>query len=199
MHKSCTTCDSTKPLSEFPKNAASPDGHYSKCKVCRKAVAAAYRKRPDVKARETERLKAEYVNNRESKLASRKVRYTNNREATLAQNRQWRDAHLEQHRAQCRQWAKDNPAAMRAIVARRRALVLGAEGSHTAADVRALFEAQDGFCAACRVDLSIAGYHVDHVHPLSKGGSNGPENLQLLCPTCNKKKSAKLNWVLDGP
>jgi len=27
--------------------------------------------------------------------------------------------------------------------------------------------------------------------PLSRGGSNDKYNLQLLCPTCNLKKSAK--------
>ena len=33
-------------------------------------------------------------------------------------------------------------------------------------------------------------YHVDHRMPLSLGGSNYPDNLQLLCPTCNLSKSA---------
>jgi 5-methylcytosine-specific restriction endonuclease McrA len=35
------------------------------------------------------------------------------------------------------------------------------------------------------------GYHVDHMTPLSRGGSNGPENLVCACRRCNLSKHNK--------
>lgn len=34
-------------------------------------------------------------------------------------------------------------------------------------------------------------FHVDHYHPLSKGGKHEADNLVISCPTCNLTKSAK--------
>jgi hypothetical protein len=34
-------------------------------------------------------------------------------------------------------------------------------------------------------------YHVDHARPLSRGGTNDPTNLQLLCGECNLRKGAR--------
>lgn len=192
MSRVCTACGVEKDASCFPKNSASPDGLYSRCRDCTRVAKAAYRARPDVVAREAERLRLDYLNNKEARLAKRKARYQAKREETLAQNRSWREANLEKHRALCRKWAKEHPVEMRAIVARRRARLAAAEGSYSAEDVRYLWDEQDGFCMGCRGDLSVLGYHVDHVHPISKGGANSPDNLQLLCPRCNKQKGDKM-------
>ena len=34
--------------------------------------------------------------------------------------------------------------------------------------------------------------HIDHIIPISKGGNSKPTNLQVLCRTCNLKKSNKI-------
>lgn len=50
--------------------------------------------------------------------------------------------------------------------------------------------AQRWKCAICRVGVRRS-YHVDHIMPIAKGGAHEPRNLQLLCKTCNLRKSAK--------
>lgn len=77
---------------------------------------------------------------------------------------------------------------------KRRALMAQAEGNFTASDIRNLYEDQDGLCGYCGVRsfFEVKGdVHVDHVHPLSRGGSNWPDNLCLTCESCNLSKRDK--------
>lgn len=73
----------------------------------------------------------------------------------------------------------------------RRARFRDAEGFFNKSDIDILYQTQDGLCKYCHVSLD-SGYHIDHRIPLAKGGSNWPENLQLLCPPCNLKKKDKM-------
>lgn len=63
-----------------------------------------------------------------------------------------------------------------------------AEGSHTKGEKGAMLVEQDNKCACCGYDLSL-GKHIDHIMPISLGGSNYIENLQWLCQACNSIKS----------
>ena len=46
-------------------------------------------------------------------------------------------------------------------------------------------------CQACGITAADgAQLHVDHIHPVSKGGTNDPSNLQALCQACNSGKGA---------
>lgn len=56
------------------------------------------------------------------------------------------------------------------------------------ARVRRWVMVRDGFqCCHCGIELWEGG-HIDHIWPLSQGGSNLAHNLQLLCPRCNLSK-----------
>lgn len=58
--------------------------------------------------------------------------------------------------------------------------------------VQKLFVMQEGYCAYCSADLRNIEYHVEHILPLSYGGSNKLHNLALSCPPCNLTASAKV-------
>ena len=47
---------------------------------------------------------------------------------------------------------------------------------------------QGRLCVYCRGRLPNAS-HIDHILPVNQGGTNERENLQLLCPGCNLRKS----------
>jgi len=72
----------------------------------------------------------------------------------------------------------------------RKAALKGAVGKFTINDVRHIFDFQNGRCLSCDANLGVE-FHVDHVMPIKLGGSNYPENLQLLCAPCNLSKAAK--------
>ncbi len=74
----------------------------------------------------------------------------------------------------------------------RRAIALGYQGEHfTEEDWLALLERCGHRCLACGATEDLS---VDHVVPLSLGGSNAASNLQILCSRCNSQKG---DVVLD--
>ena len=79
---------------------------------------------------------------------------------------------------------------LRVKVRKRRARVKGAPGYHTADDIQIAMEVQQGCCFYCQTDVSIK-YTVDHLIPLVRGGSDGPENIVIACPNCNFRKADK--------
>ena len=56
--------------------------------------------------------------------------------------------------------------------------------------LRGLIYARDGY--ACQVCGAARELAIDHIFPVSKGGSNDNANLRTLCRTCNSRKGAKL-------
>lgn len=112
----------------------------------------------------------------------------------------WREKNRDRQLAYAKQYREENKEKENARKRNRRRAQEAAEGFHTAEDIGNLFAAQKGKCAYCKEKLSTVlhnKYHVDHIMPISLGGSHWPSNLQLLCKTCNLKKHAKhtIEWA----
>ena len=54
-----------------------------------------------------------------------------------------------------------------------------------------LYGEQEGVCAGCETHFPFRVMDVDHMLPRVKGGTDHPDNLQLLCSGCNRSKGGK--------
>lgn len=184
--KRCKVCEIDKDSSEFRKLSASKDGLGRECRSCANARDSQYR-----------------ISNPE-KLKESRARYrAANVDALKRRKQKYHMENAENIKASVMIWRSENPEAHRANTQNRRARELKADGSHSKRDVQKLFVLQRNKCASCNSSLKKGSekiYHVDHIVALSKGGSNWPSNLQLLCPTCNLRKSAKdpLDWANEN-
>lgn len=103
----------------------------------------------------------------------------------------------EENRARVKAWRIANPDAYLAQVHLRRARKLGADGTYGTEDVSRMLQDQNGLCNGCSCEIWVK-YTVDHMMPLSRGGSNWPNNLQLLCKRCNSSKNNRTmeEWLV---
>lgn len=202
--KLCQTCK--LPNKTYGKSRREKDGLNRICKDCAKAFRdkSAQRNRArarqwyaENKARAQERMAEWRASHREETRALNAEQYARNRARRIALAAAWKRANAEKvrtyrerGRATTAAWKARNKALLRTHDRMKRARKRSAPGEHCAADIDALLKAQRGKCPVCSKALGRR-YHVDHIVALSRGGSNGKENIQLLCPDCNMQKHCK--------
>lgn len=203
----CTCCKRRKPTTGFYRRGDDPNRFRSHCKACierrtdkaaRVLRARTWRKANPSAARVASRAwrKAHpgydairWARNIEAEKLRNRSSYKRNRSKRLAYQQRFNLAHAAEISRYRSAWWKRNAASAAEYRNRRRAAKRRAGGTHTAADIKALFEKQRGICHYCPTRL--VKYHVEHKTPLSRGGSNGSRNLALACAKCNLRKRTR--------
>jgi 5-methylcytosine-specific restriction endonuclease McrA len=125
-----------------------------------------------------------------------------NKDLRNAASKKWNAAHAEKKREigkryreknqqaineKRKQQRKQNPSIERIKTAMRRARKRENGGQLSKNIVQKLLKKQNNLCNCCSRPLD-GNYHLDHIMPLSLGGTNTDDNVQLLLPTCNLQK-----------
>lgn len=200
IEKVCRVCGETKDIAEFPKDRSKRTGYASLCKVCNRAA-----------------CKRAYWQNIEIYKTRNKAWREKNSEACYAQRRKWYAAHTEEMRAYQREYyltnkdailqdrkdnANRNNARRRktyqkdsekaaAFASNRRARITNNGGSFTVQEWAALKTEFDNQCLCCKIAEPEIHLTVDHIIPISEGGTSDIDNIQPLCKVCNSSKGTR--------
>jgi 5-methylcytosine-specific restriction endonuclease McrA len=213
--KICAKCGREKSIY---KDISKKCGFSAKCKHCQTLNAAAWRAANQEKVKaiartfrelHSNKVKSEkakyYADNKEKiKLSQLNWRVKNKDELKISQaayrslnaekinNRQanYYAKNKEMCDATISAWRKRNPFLVRIYWQNRESRKRENGGALSIGIIEKLFHLQKGKCACCRAKLGD-DFHLDHMIPLSKGGKNSDENMQLLTATCNMKKGSK--------
>lgn len=215
--KRCTKCGERFPatVEHFHRNSRGLYGLQAQCRACKKLYSHNRNQLPEVK--NGNRLRASQwrdahpgqhaENMRVYREENRDEVNTRNREREAAKPPSERIAyrykrrHPQRVRESQYKWREKHPDTWRVASKKgqttRRARKQGAEGAYTLEDVQKQLIVQRELCWWCGEKIK-GKYHPDHLIPLSRGGSNYPNNIVVACVSCNLKKYNKMPWEWSG-
>jgi 5-methylcytosine-specific restriction endonuclease McrA len=210
--KRCSTCKQVQPVTNFGSHKERRDGLACRCRECQRAAShASYERNREAVIESARRYREEHPGaGREAHRRRYQELREENPELLRKQRRDWKRAnpdkvrasereyerrrraeHPEEVRAEAREKYRANPAPAKYATRQRKALKKAAAGDCTLAQWDSRWAMRGRRCYLCGRPAKT----MDHVKPLSKGGSHWPSNLRPCCNSCNSRK--KDHW--DGP
>lgn len=189
--KTCTGCGLLKPHDDFGVDRQKRDGLTTRCRPCRRLESVAYMATPRAKELARKRAREWIKRNPEKQAAAMAAWRAQHPWYSAEANRKWREANPE---ADAAYHQANREKSMERTLRRRRRI---SEASMGPVDLAALWDDCEGVCALCGelIDFDLAhpdrlSKSVDHIVPLSKGGTHEQSNLQWTHLVCNIRKGA---------
>lgn len=194
LSRRCSRCRSIHPLTVifYRRDRSQSAGCRPDCRECSKARGRRHRalnreqvktKDRDYRRRNLERLR-EYrrhyrmANQERQRLWFREY-HQKNRDIIIARVARWNREHAQRHRESSRLSA-----------GRRHALKMGSKVGHVS--FNRIVQRDQWRCWICQRRVTWRDLHLDHVIPLSRGGSHTEDNIRVTHAKCNLRKNRKL-------
>lgn len=107
-------------------------------------------------------------------------------------NSSWKGGISLDKKKYMKEWVINNRERKRFHLLKRVHLLRNAIGGYSYEDWVSMKERYRNTCPSCLRKEPDIKLTVDHIVPISKGGTNCIENLQPLCKSCNAKKYTKI-------
>lgn len=172
--KTCSRCKVSKNEAEFHRDKGRSDGLFPYCRECNSGLCREYRQR------NLERLRS-YDHDRYHEDPDRKA-------ATIARTKGYREADPLKRKAYDKRYYESNRDYFRTHDALRRARKRGAPVVEKV-DRSYIVKRDGGICHLCGKKPPIHLIELDHLVPLSKGGTHTADNLRVSCRHCNRVRN----------
>jgi 5-methylcytosine-specific restriction endonuclease McrA len=166
--KHCRICNIEKPITDY-NQSNNKDGHRSECKECQSEIYRTW-----------------YLNNAERQRNKTKVWRKENPEKVAEQKKRSYKKNPQAQHIRNKRWKESNPLKVQEQDLRRRARILN-NGTYEVT-VKELSKIKNSICLYCGSNKNIT---VEHVIPVSRGGTHSIGNLVPACGSCNYSKGAK--------
>ena len=137
-----------------------------------------------------EKIKAYNQENSEKHKAFYRKYYLENKRNIKAASKKYRKENPEKVKAIGKKYRLENPGKTREHKIKRRGYGTPKNGILDKVITENILKYGEIVCEKCK-EKCPNNFHIDHIRPVSKGGSNDYDNLQILCADCNHKKFTK--------
>lgn len=188
----CSQCKTSKPAREMAIDTSTPTGLRSICKACGTLQQQAYyaTHAEECKAKRTQR----YADNPEPERLYKAQYRTTHSDKITAYGTAWRPLHREEARIANHEWSQTNPKRRQELNVAHRARKKHAPKVERIVR-KVVFERDKWICQLCfhKTNPTVKYPHpdsptIDHIVPLSKGGSHTYANVVCVHAICNSTK-----------